>query len=51
MFTTVRIETRRRAGEVEMQTTSRWQSPTMPGLYARKQIARRRVVAQLQYRQ
>ena len=29
------------ASVVEMQQARRWQSPTMPGQYARKQIARR----------
>ncbi len=37
------------AGEVEMQTMGRWKSPTMPALYARKQLARRGAVARLRY--
>ena len=39
------------ASVVEMQQAGRWHSPTMPGLYARKQIARRGAVARLRYRQ
>ena len=34
---------------VEMQTAGRWQSPSMPGRYARGQLAARGAVAKLRY--
>ena len=37
------------ASLVEMQTAGRWQSPSMPGLYARGQLAARGAVARLRY--
>ena len=37
------------ASLVEMQTAGRWQSPAMPGLYARGQLAARGAVARLRY--
>ena len=37
------------ASVVEMQTVGRWKSPTMPGLYARGQLAARGAVARLRY--
>ena len=37
------------ASLVEMQTAGRWQSPTMPGHYARGQLAARGAVARLRY--
>ena len=39
------------ASVVEMQQAGRWKSPSMPGQYARKQIARRGAVARLRYEQ
>ena len=38
------------ASVVEMQQAGRWKSPSMPGQYARKQIARRGAVARLRYK-
>ena len=37
------------ASVVEMQTAGRWQSPSMPGRYARGQLAVRGAVAKLRY--
>ena len=37
------------ASLVEMQTAGRWQSPAMPGYYARGQLAARGAVARLRY--
>jgi len=37
------------AGLVEMQTAGRWQSPAMPGRYARGQLAARGAVARLRH--
>ncbi len=37
------------ASVVEMQTAGRWQSPSMPGRYARGQLAARGAVARLRY--
>ena len=37
------------ASVVEMQTAGRWQSPSMPGRYARGQLASRSAVARLRY--
>ena len=37
------------ASVVEMQTAGRWQSPSMPGRYARGQLAARGAVAKLRY--
>ena len=37
------------ASIVEMQTAGRWQSPAMPGHYARGQLAARGVVARVRY--
>ena len=37
------------ASLVEMQTAGRWQSPSMPGHYARGQLAARGAVARLRY--
>ena len=37
------------ASVVEMQQAGRWKSPSMPGQYARKQMARRGAVARLRY--
>ena len=37
------------ASIVEMQTAGRWQSPTMPGHYARGQLAARGAVARVRY--
>ena len=37
------------ASIVEMQTAGRWQSPSMPGRYARGQLATRGAVAKLRY--
>ena len=37
------------ASIVEMQTAGRWQSPSMPGRYARGQLAARGAVAKLRY--
>ena len=37
------------ASVVEMQTAGRWQSPSMPGRYARGQLAARSAVAKLRY--
>ena len=37
------------ASVVEMQTAGRWTSPTMPGRYARGQLAGRGAVARLRY--
>ena len=37
------------ASLVEMQTAGRWASPTMPGYYARGQLAGRGAVARLRY--
>ena len=37
------------ASLVEMQTAGRWQSPAMPGHYARGQLAARGAVARLRY--
>ena len=37
------------ASLVEMQTAGRWQSPSMPGHYARGQFAARGAVARLRY--
>ena len=34
---------------VEMQTAERWQSPSMPGRYARGELAARGAVARLRY--
>ena len=39
------------ASVVEMQQAGRWKSPSMPGQYARKQMARRGAVARLRYEQ
>lgn len=36
---------------VEMQQAGRWDSPTMPGHYARAELASRGAVARLRYRQ
>ena len=38
------------ASVVEMQIAGRWQSPSMPGRYARKQLATRGAVARLRYK-
>lgn len=38
------------ASVVEMQQAGRWKSPSMPGQYARKQMARRGAVARLRYK-
>ena len=38
---------RKRASLVEMQTAGRWQSPAMPGHYARGEFAARGAVARL----
>ena len=37
------------ASLVEMQTAGRWQSPAMPGHYARGQLAARGAVARVRY--
>ena len=37
------------ASIVEMQTAGRWQSPAMPGHYARGQLAARGAVARVRY--
>ena len=37
------------ASVVEMQTAGRWQSPSMPGRYARGELAARGAVARLRY--
>ena len=37
------------ASLVEMQTAGRWQSPSMPGHYARGQLAARGAVARVRY--
>ena len=37
------------ASIVEMQTAGRWQSPAMPGYYARGQLAARGAVARVRY--
>ena len=37
------------AGLVELQQAGRWDSPSMPGHYARGQLAARRAVARLRY--
>ena len=37
------------ASVVEMQTAARWTSPTMPGRYARGQVAARGAVVKLRY--
>ena len=37
------------ASVVELQTAGRWQSPSMPGRYARGQLAARGAVARLRY--
>ena len=37
------------ASVVELQTAGRWQSPSMPGRYARGQLAARGAVAKLRY--
>ena len=37
------------ASVVEMQQAGRWQSPSMPGRYARGPLARRGAVARLRY--
>ena len=37
------------ASVVEMQQAGRWQSPSMPGMYARGQLASRGAVARLRY--
>ena len=37
------------ASVVEMQTAGRWQSPSMPGRYARGHLAARDAVAKLRY--
>ena len=39
------------ASVVEMQQAGRWKSPSMPGQYARKQMAKRGAVARLRYAQ
>ena len=38
------------ASLVEMQQAGRWESPTMPGHYARAELASRGAVARLRYR-
>lgn len=38
------------ASLVEMQQAGRWESPTMPGHYARAELANRGAVARLRYR-
>ena len=38
------------ASVVKMQQAGRWKSPSMPGQYARKQMAQRGAVARLRYK-